>query len=71
MSYFKGITMKIKVFYPNKIDYVDASELEALIKSGAIMGFKRQHKLVVVGMNRTRKAETTNKRLVERRMSDG
>jgi len=45
---------KIQVIYPNKVDQVDASELNQLIQKGKIMAFEREHKLVVVGIHRTR-----------------
>jgi len=47
--------MRIKVIYPHKVDQVDASELNQLIQNGKIMAFEREHKLVFVGIHRTRK----------------
>jgi len=46
--------VKIKVIYPNKVDQVDASELNQLIEKGKIMAFERERKLVVVGIHPTR-----------------
>jgi len=62
--------MKIKVIYPHKVDQVDASELNQLIDKNKIMAFEREHKLVVVGIHRTRlsssKVHATGRRAGER-----
>jgi len=62
--------MKIKVIYPHQVGQVDASELNQLIQNGKIMAFEREHKLVVVGIHRTRKA-SSNIATIGRRAGEG
>ena len=51
---------KIKVIFPNHVGHVDPDELDELIKSGKIMAFERENKLVVVGIHPTRQRQTGN-----------
>jgi hypothetical protein len=57
---------KIKVVYPHDVRDVNCAELNFLIQTGRIMAFKRQNRLVVVGLHPTRKTNT-NCFLEERR----
>jgi hypothetical protein len=61
--------MKIQVIYPHRVAQVDASELGQLIQENKIMAFERDHKLVVMGIHRTRK-ETSATHATGRRVGE-